>query len=1134
MRVKQFCRALDSLCRRSLDSLLTTCLILAFCSAMFAQSVVTGGVTGVITDPTGAVVPNANVVMKNLATQQTQSTKTNPAGIYSFSLLKPGPYEIRVTQSGFQTATSSVDVTVGQNVAANLTLTVGNTSETIEVTSEGGTLQTEDANVSSEFDTRTFSGIPNPGGDITWIAQVSPGVTMNNSTGGGFGNFSAYGLPGTSNLFTINGNDYNDAFLNLNNSGSSNLLLGGNEVQEVAVVSNGYTGQYGRQAGAQVDYTTKSGTNAFHGDAVYDWTGRELSANNWFNNFNGVPRPFENNNQWAAAIGGPIKKDKAFFFLNTEGIRYIFGTSATVNVPTPQFEQFVLSKVPATAQSFYKNAFNIYNAAPGISRAVAQGNSSCDAGVIALGFTGSCLQQFGTSSANGNREWLLSGRVDYSVSDSDKLFGRFKVDRGQQPTYTDPINPAFNAQSIQPQNEGQLNYTHIFSPTLVNNFVFSDLWYSAVFKSANQSAALSLFPEVLISTDSPLTALGTGSGSPGGTQAGFLFPQGRNVEQWQIVDDVSLAKGNHSFKMGLNFKRDDVTDFTAGEEPYPVISTSLAGFATDQVTVGGAGNLSENFALHNSQPLAFYSFGLYFQDEYRVNPHLKMTLTLRADRNSPGVCQSNCAVVPTAPFDQLAHGATIPYDQSFVNGNHQILPNVEKVVFQPRFGVAWTPFGQNTVIRGGVGLFSDLYPGGILDSYTTNFPQVQTYHIASGSIVNTEAGSGANIASSCATAFLNNFNTGGNLNTYKAAAPQCGGIVPNFTDTVSSLQNPKFLEWNFEVERSIGPKRVLTLNYVGNRGYDLLLYNPYLNAFNNTPGTPGFGLLPTAAPDPRVGTVTQLTNNNYSNYNGLTVSFRQNEWHGLSAGVNYTWSHASDLSSNGGVINEPYSVLNSIQNQVDPFNPKAQYGPSDYDLRHNFTAHYLWDIPFKPSNRLLNEVLGGWELGETFFYHTGFPFSIEDGVSQSGIVANNQNAVPTEVLVLAQPVSAIPSNCGSSAITTPCFTAANFSATPAAFINGLGRNALRGPGFFNTDMTLRKNFRITERIGFQLGANAFNVFNHPNFNAPSANTAFGGLFGTINNAIVSGNPQPPTSPYGAFASAAVDARIVQVQGKITF
>ena len=195
---------------------------------------------------------------------------------------------------------------------------------------------------------------------------------MNNSTLGGYGNFSAFGLPATANLFTINGNDYNDPFLNLNNTGSSNLLLGNNDIDQFTVVSNAYTVQYGRQAGAQIDYTTKSGANQFHGNATYDWTGRELNANDPINKLLGGSRPFENNNQWAAQVGGPIIKNKAFFSADYEGIRYIFGSTATVTVPSPAFQTYVLGNVApkgAATEAFYNNVFGLYNAAPGISGA---------------------------------------------------------------------------------------------------------------------------------------------------------------------------------------------------------------------------------------------------------------------------------------------------------------------------------------------------------------------------------------------------------------------------------------------------------------------------------------------------------------------------------------------------------------------------------------------------------------------------------------------------------------------------------------------------------------------------------------------------------------------------------------------
>ncbi|MGH9683048.1 MAG: carboxypeptidase regulatory-like domain-containing protein [Candidatus Acidiferrales bacterium] len=962
-----------------------------------AQSVVTGGLTGTVTDPSGAVIVGANVTLNNAATGESQTATTGAGGIYQFSLLKPGAYTITTQKDGFKTITQSADVLLGQIATANVKMELGAGSTTVEVTGQGALLQTEDANISSNFDTRQIQNIPNPGGDITYIAQTAPGITMNNSQGGGYGNFSAFGLPGTANLFTINGNDYNDPFLNLNNSGASNLLLGGNELQEVAVVSNGYTGQYGRQAGAQVDYTTKSGSNAFHGNAVYYWTGRELNANDALNKLGeaagGAPnaRPFENNNQWAASLGGPIKRDKAFFFVNTEGIRYIFGSTHNVTLMTPAFQSYVLGNVPqdAATQAFYKNIFGLYNAAPGISKALPNANS-CPGFATAPGLTGgACTKTYLQSLSNGNKEWLLSGRVDYSLSDSDKIFGRVKFDRGVQPTYTDAINPVFNDESIQPQDEGQLNYTHVFSPNVVNNFIGSVLYYSAIFGNPNPGPALALFPGNLAFTvdGSNLTALGTGSGTPGGFAQGFAYPQGRNVTQWQLVDDVSIARGNHAFKMGVNFRRDDVSDHAASEQAlYPAVTTSLFGFANDQVFEPGiGGNVQYNFAVNQVQPLAIYSFGLYFQDEYRVSSNLKFTLTLRADRNSGGACKSNCAALPVSPFNNMIHGAGVAYSSdfggSFNPGSHSIFPSVEKAVFEPRFGMAWSPIGQNTVIRAGVGLFTDLYPGFLLDGYTTNAPQVNKFNIPQGTLAfaansATFPTSGVDLVTGCNAAFLSNFNSGGNLNTYAAAAPTCAAVVPGLNDTPSKVLNPKYVEWNLELQHTFGRNSVISANYVGNRGFDELLVNPYLNGFcdptvcgaptvanpNPPPATllnptaPFAKILPGAALDPRVANVNFLQNTGYSNYNGITLSWQENGWHGLSGRVNYTYSHALDTISNGAL---PFSVYNSILNQINPYTIADNYGAADYDARHQLTANYVYELPFKSDRRLVNAAIGG-------------------------------------------------------------------------------------------------------------------------------------------------------------------------------
>ena len=1099
--------------------------MLCFAFVLPAQTIVTGGFSGTITDPTGATLPGVTLTLTSTTTADTYSTVSSSTGGYVFSLLKPGDYTLTAKKEGFKTTTQKITALLGQNSTVNFAMALGATTTTVEVNEQAALLQTENANVVTTFDTRTVQNIPNPGNDITYIAQTAPGVSMNTSSGNGFGNFSAFGLPGTSNLFTVNGNDYNDPFLNLNNSGASNLLLGGNDVQEVAVVSNGYTGQYGRQAGAQVDYSTRSGSNAFHGSANYYYTGSDLNAEDYFLKASGQPRPFQNNNQWAADFGGPIKKGKAYFFVDTEGLRYVFATATNSFLPTPAFQNYVLSQIPATATSFYQQAFALYNGAKGAANAVPTANTCPGIGgttVNALpGGSTDCLGQVTLAGSSGNQEWLLIGRIDYSFNDNNKIFGRVKFDRGTQPTYADPINPAFNAISHQPQDEGQLNYTHIFSPTVANNFIFSNLWYSAIFQSTNVSAANQVFPEILCSSNTSLSCLGAAGGQ---FPNGFFYPQGRNVEQWQFVDDLSIERGRHNFKVGVNFRRDDVSDLRASELTNPAaVSTSLAGFATDTVTT----STTLNFAQSSPQPLAIYSFGLYFQDEFRINQKLKLTLALRADRNSGGVCQSNCVSVPTLPFQELSHDASIPFDQLVTAGQSNILRDVEKVVFQPRIGLAWSPFGEKTVIRGGIGLFSDLYPGTLLDNFTTNFPEVTSFSIPGGSVNPAEMGSGVNLVQSCNSTFQTAFHGSQTLAQYQAASPVCAAALPPLFDVTAKTLNPKFVEWNLEIQHTLAKNTLVSLNYVGNHGYDILLTNPYLNDFcTRCVCGCGFTELPVGVgPDPRVAAVQQLTNAGYSNYHGLTVSVQQNLWHGLSARFNYTYSHATDNVSNGGVLQ--YSATNSIIAQINPSNPNAGYASSDYDLRHQLSANYVWDLPVKFSNHLLNTLVGGWQVAGTFFYRTGFPFSIEDGQQAVALVPNNLTVNGANLAnILYAPAPGVPTNFGASCATTRCFNTSTF-AGPTDF-NAFARNSFRGPGYFNTDMNLKKSFPLNERFKFTLGANFFNILNHPNFDTPVSNNLFSS-FGMITTAAVS-----PTTPYGAFASAAEGMRIVQVFAKVNF
>src|SRR5438067_7183722 len=352
--------------RRFLLFALTVTVASGLVLSAAGQSIVSGDLTGVVTDPTGAVLPNVVITLKNVGTGQTVTSNTNTAGVYRFSLLNPGTYTVSAAGQGFQATTRQVTVAVGQASTVNLQMALSGANTTVEVTGEAGLVQPQNANISTTFTPEQIAAVPNPGNDLSYIVQTAPGAVMN--TQGGYGNSALYGIPGTSNLFTVNGQNENDPFLNLNNSGATNLLLGQNDVQEATVVNNGYSGQYGQLAGANVNYVTKSGTNNWHGNANYYWNGRVMNANNFFNKQSGVDRPFVNANQWGASLGGPIIKNKTFFFVDTEGLRVVLPTNTPVNIPSPQFQAATLANLSAVNPAsipFYQRMFALYNGANG-------------------------------------------------------------------------------------------------------------------------------------------------------------------------------------------------------------------------------------------------------------------------------------------------------------------------------------------------------------------------------------------------------------------------------------------------------------------------------------------------------------------------------------------------------------------------------------------------------------------------------------------------------------------------------------------------------------------------------------------------------------------------------------------------
>jgi Carboxypeptidase regulatory-like domain len=1138
---------------------------------IWAQSTVNGAINGTVTDQSGAVLPDININLKSSEKGFSQNAKTNTQGGYQFPLLEPGTYVLTISAPNFKTTTATATVSVGQAAIVNVKLEVGAAGTTVEVSGEAPLLQTESAEISTTFNAREISEVPNPGNDLSFVAQTAAGSVMN--TGMGYGNFSSFGVSATSNLFTLNGMYDNDPFLNLNNSGATNLLLGNNEVQEATVVTNGYSGQYGGFAGANVNYITKSGSNNWHGNANYWWDGRVMNANNYFNHANGqdgftsTPRPFVNANQYAASFGGPIVKDKAFFFWNYEGLRVLLPTSAQVVTPTPSFETAIIDNLnsPAVGLSqsvpFYQTMFGLYNNAEGISRAVpgvptSSDTSGCDGATYTdattgLNYGGStglpCAQSWRGTAPNFTHEYLTSGRFDFNVTNNDKVFIRLQEDKGVQASYTDQINPIFNAVSTQPEYQGQISWNRAFGMKAANNIVFSAQYYSAIFSNANLSNTLATFPTTVLINDGALTPLGGED---------YVWPQGRNVTGYQVVDDYSYSlSSKHTLKLGLYFHRNLVSDhdyglFTSGLDlPLTLDDFYYGGFGTG-VTGGGATLLAQNFATSLNQPIKLYQLGWYVQDEWKVAPTLKLTLALRADHNSIPKCGTNCFARLSSDFDTLDHDPNVPYNQAVVTGLTNAMPSFTNVSWQPRFGFSWTPpHLTHTVLRGGVGFFMDTFPGQIADSLSGNTPLVNSFQFnIAGNLAPTQvaagglAGASGNVFSAASIsnqALANGFASGQTLAQISNAAAAAGGVfAPPSFNTVGGIKAPTYQEWNFEVQQALGNNTSISINYVGNHGIHETAFFNGVNGYCPASACPfGFTGLPAAPPDPRFGTVSQIETAAISNYNGLSFTAQHRFGHGLQMQANYTWSHAIDEISNGGFNgfiagNDAIGRVGSLLNPINDANLRQyNYGNADYDSRHYLSLNYVYELPKGPTL-----ALKGWQLSGTLFARSGLPYSVFDSATSGALNSFNYgttnqafaNFNGTTYPSCSGPSTAVPPN--------PCLDATQFSSPIALAQTAVGafgdqrRNQFYGPHYFDTDMTVMKYTQIphweTAKLG--LGVQFFNLFNHPNFESPVNNinsSNFGQVLDTVNT---------PTSILGSFLGGDASPRLIQLTMKFNF
>jgi hypothetical protein len=1150
------------------------CLLGTTLSGM-GQSGTSSAITGTVVDPSRSVIAGAAVTASEVNTGATRAAQSDSTGRFLFSQLNPGTYQIEVVAQGFAPQKSaSITVAVGQIVAANFTLSLAGTSQTVEVIAESGLMSLENANTSTTLDAKTIKNLPNPGQDLTFVAQFAQGALMNTAgssndakAAGGYGNVEFNGLPATSNGYIVDGFDANDPFLGLNIGLSTNLVIGLDALQESTVNTNSYAVDQGRYGAAQVNYFTKSGANDFHGDVYEIWNGSLLNATDEFLHANDTPgnitkKPRSTVNQFGVSVGGPIRKNKLFFFAHYEGVRIAIPIIARSTVPSVAYEQYVLQQLPQggtdpingtvlPAQpaevSLYQTMFGLYSSTAGTPTPVL----SCPldtSGALLPGtqsasnlFNGSGCANIRTQSLNNDdKENLFVLKIDHTMSTKDSAWYKYQQDTGLQAAFTDPINPIFNSYSSQPQRTGVAGYTHIFTPNLVNQFNPGVSWYSSIFFPNNYAQVLQQFPIVLAggSSNAPFTTIG------GNDQT---YTQGRNVTQWQINDNLIWTLRRHSMKFGVNSRRLDTSDYDLGEGVVPtVVYTDLA-----QFTYGAASTATQAFPVTQRERVANGNLDLYAMDTFRVSPRITLTAGLRVTWNTNIVNQHGQFARPAGSFLDMSHDPTQPLDQAIQANVRNLFPGTPLLVYQPRASVAYK-LNEKTAFHAGGGVFNDIIPAQVADFGAMNPPYAPVFvggiigQVGGVGIAPGVAGSAVDATVQANRSFQTLFQGNGNPCAGVAAtAPTCSLAVNLNTFPTGTLKTPYFLEWSLGVERELGARGSLRVDYVGTRA----VHEPYQVELNGYQSVCAGCFAPFAYQkplDPRFGSVNEFRTDAGSNYTGLQAVVTK-QVAGLTVQANYTFSHCLDEISNGGLL--PFSSLGIIAPL--PGTLRHEYGNCDYDIRHNLSGFAVYEVPFHSTSQFLNRTFGGWQLSQTVFLHSGVPFSVlsapytanNHGIFQ-GSGPQYANLLPGVPIYRKTAVAGV-TVAGTKQWLNPDAFASVVDPSTGACAGGdspancqfgnSGRNQFRGPHFTYSQLYVTKKIALPHHVVFRFDTQIFNLFNHPNLVLPSnlagtpgkpaTQTGFGAISSTVS---------PPTGLLGVGLGGNSSPRSIAFQGRIEF
>lgn len=1023
---------------------------------LFAQ---TATITGQVTDPSKAVLPEVKVHLKNVGTNLQYEGVTNQAGIYTIPSLAAGRYQARVEKSGFKTVEQqNIVLHVEDNIELNFQLNLGERSEVLNVEADVAEVQLSSSSLSAVVDSTTVRELPLNGRDWTQLATLQPGVVSDQSEQDpvvqvqrglrGYGaQLSIAGERPQQNNYRLDGVSVND----YSNSGPGSVTggaLGVDAIQEFSVQTSDYAAEYGRTSGGVVSAVSRSGTNQIHGSGYEFLRNSALDARNYFD---GPQIPEFRRNQFGGDMGGPIRKDRTFFFIDYEGLRQSLGLTQQSNVPSSAARSGIIHNTDGTTTTVpvdpsvasFLSVFPLPNA-----------------GLLAPGNTG--IYSFIANQVTS--ENFVTARVDHKITESDSLFGSYQFDKAQI-QLPDALDTVLYGSGTGRQFF-TLQETHILSPRAVNNARFGFNRYSAqdieflgALNSTANDPSLAAVPGKF-APELSVPGLTVYTGGIGSNSYERLY-----YNSLQFYDDLSLSKGRHNIKMGFNYEEIRDNNFEDAVGGGWFFFGSLPGFLQNQPTFFLT-SLPEPLDPRNFRQSIF---GGYIQDDFRMRPNLTINLGLRYETATViDEVNGRMSSLPTITALNPRQGNPLYSNPTLRN-------------FEPRIGFAWDPFGNGkTSVRAGFGLF-DVLPL----HYEFELPELITYPW---DVLETSVPPAGSFP-------------GGAYSSL-----QLGNATMTYVDP-----HPKrnyVMQWNLSVQRQFGQSVIATVAYVGSRGNHDSFTEDNANWVYPTALTSAGYLWPTPGTgtpiNPNHGRIDALTWTSNNSYNGLQAQIEKRISHGIQVQGNYTYSKCLDDGSTS-IAGDQFA--NSILN-LFPFDPKLRRAVCDYNITQNATANLTWYLPSRHSDSGWSTwALNGWQLGAIFQARSGIPFTPQiggdalgqgtgDGIdfpdrskaSGCSSAVNSQN--PEDYLKL--PCFSLPM--ATSAISSLCtpFPGATIPGTCENLLGNGGRNSVVGPGLVDFDFSLFKNNyikSISEQFNIQFRAEIFNVFNRPNFAPPTDNLA---------------------------------------------